>query len=394
MVSVSVTQFAVEHRMRAQVDEALHRLRTEHQLAAPNGAGSAHFTLIPPMLEDPAMPGLAGTQRFRERDDSTPAPLPDWWDGASDPLVYVTFGSVAPQRDDVFPELFRAVIEALAPLPVRVLVTIGRDRDPAQLGAPPANVHVERWVPQASVMPHARAMVSHGGTGTMRAGLAAGIPQVVLPLFADQPDNAARVDALGAGIAVEAGPQANGVAAAVQTVLADARFSERAAAVAADIRALPLVDLAAAHLRELAAGAAEEPGRLAGAGGMRARDQSTLSKPRLGRAGGDLAARAAVGAAAADDRDGEVVERGELDDPRGDDLAVGELVRLGALQRGGRGADFLPDVDAVGVGAAGARAVGAERRQADDQPVAGRELLSRPVGVPDLGAALDLQLQR
>ena len=151
------------------------------------------------------MPGLAGTQRFREHDDSTPAPLPDWWDGASDPLVYVTFGSVAPQRDDVFPELFRAVIEALAPLPLRVLVTIGRDRDPAQLGAPPANVHVERWVPQASVMPHARAMVSHGGTVTMRAGLAAGIPQVVLPLFADQPDNAARVDALGAGIAVEAG---------------------------------------------------------------------------------------------------------------------------------------------------------------------------------------------
>ena len=52
---------------------------------------------------------------------------------------------------------------------------------------------------------HARAMVSHGGTGTTRAGLAAGIPQVVLPLFADQPDNAARVDALGAGIAVQEG---------------------------------------------------------------------------------------------------------------------------------------------------------------------------------------------
>jgi UDP:flavonoid glycosyltransferase YjiC (YdhE family) len=248
-VSVSITQFAVEHRMRAGMDAALQRLRTEHRLAGPNGAGSAHFTLMPPFLEHPAEPGPAGVQRFREPDGPPPAPLPDWWDGASEPLVYVTFGSVAPQRDDVFPGLYRAAIDALAPLPVRVLVTTGRDREPAELGAPPTNVHVARWVAQASVMPHARAMVSHGGTGTMRAGLASGVPQVVLPLFADQPDNAERVAALRAGVAVE---KADGLAAAVRTVLADARYAARAAAVAADIRALPHVDLAAARLRELA----------------------------------------------------------------------------------------------------------------------------------------------
>ena len=102
----------------------------------------------------------------------------------------------------------------------------------------PANVRVERWVPQASVMPHARAMVSHGGTGTVRAGLAAAIPQVVLPLFADQPDNAARIDELGAGIALD--QSRKGMAAAVRTVLADP-LRRPAAAVAADIRALPPV---------------------------------------------------------------------------------------------------------------------------------------------------------
>ncbi len=143
------------------------------------------------------------------------------------------------------------MIEALGRLPVRVLVTIGRDRDPTELGARPANVHVERWVPQARVMPHARAMVCHGGSGTMRSGLAAGIPQVVLPLFADQPDNAERVDALGAGIALEQRAEAEVVATAVRTVLTDARYATRAAAVAADIRALPPVDVAAARLREL-----------------------------------------------------------------------------------------------------------------------------------------------
>ena len=54
-------------------------------------------------------------------------------------------------------------------------------------------------------MPHAAAMVCHGGFGTVRAGLAAGVPLAVLPLFADQPDNARRVAELGAGIALDDG---------------------------------------------------------------------------------------------------------------------------------------------------------------------------------------------
>ena len=72
----------------------------------------------------------------------------------------------------------------------RVLVTVGRHADPAELGALPPNVHVERWVAQASVMPHAAAMVAHGGAGTTLAALAAGVPLVMLPLSADQPLNA------------------------------------------------------------------------------------------------------------------------------------------------------------------------------------------------------------
>ena len=58
--------------------------------------------------------------------------------------------------------------------------------------------------------------------------------------------------ALGAGIALEQRPEPSAVGAAVRTVLADVRYAERAAAVAADIRALPLVDVATARLRELA----------------------------------------------------------------------------------------------------------------------------------------------
>jgi UDP:flavonoid glycosyltransferase YjiC (YdhE family) len=247
-VSVAITQYAVEHQLRAVTERVLLRLRATHGLAPPNGTASASFTLMPPLLEDPAAPEPPNVRRFREP-DAVPAPLPDWWDGATDPLVSITFGSVAPQQDAVFPALYRAAIDAVAPLGARVLVTTGRDRDPADLGALPANVHVERWVPQADVLPHAAAMVCHGGSGTVRGALAAGVPLVILPLFADQPHNAARVHALGAGVAVDDGP--GGIAAAVRAVLDDPGYAERAAAVAADIRSLPPVEAAAGALRAL-----------------------------------------------------------------------------------------------------------------------------------------------
>ena len=147
-VAVSITQYAVEHRREAEMDEALRRLSAEHGLAHPNGATQAHFTLMPLVLEHPDTPGPIGMQRFREPDGPPPAPLHDWWGGANDPLVYVTFGSVAAQRGDIFPALYSQVIDHLAPLPIRALVTIGRDRDPRDLGETPKNVHVERWVPQ------------------------------------------------------------------------------------------------------------------------------------------------------------------------------------------------------------------------------------------------------
>ena len=95
------------------------------------------------------------------------------------------------------------MIDALAGVRARVLVTVGRHADPAELGPLPANVHVERWVAQASVMPHAAAMVAHGGAGTTLAALAAGVPLVLLPLSADQPINARRVAELGAGLALD-----------------------------------------------------------------------------------------------------------------------------------------------------------------------------------------------
>jgi len=235
---------AVERKFIPVALEALAPLRARLGLPDEPETQPAYLTLAPPLLD---APGAPHARRFRERPVPV-EPLPDWWGGDGAPLVYLTLGTVAPQMG-FFPGLYRAAVDALATLPVRVLVTTGREHDPAALGPLPRSVHAERWVQQAAVMPHAAAMACHGGFGTVRAGLAAGVPLAVLPLFADQPDNARRVAELGAGVALD---DVAGLAPAVAALLADPAYRDGAAAVAADVRALPVVDAAVGALRTLA----------------------------------------------------------------------------------------------------------------------------------------------
>jgi len=158
----------------------------------------ARYLTLSPRVLDPHAPGAL---RYRAP-NTTVAPLPDWWDGSSAPLVYVSFGSAA-AGNGYFPRLYRETAEALADLDVRVLMTLGTEVDPEQLGPVPANVHVERWVPQAQVMPRAAAMVGHGGSGSTLAAMAAGVPLATVPLFADQPVNADRIAEIGAGLRLD-----------------------------------------------------------------------------------------------------------------------------------------------------------------------------------------------
>ena len=81
----------------------------------------------------------------------------------------------------LFPARYRAVVDALAELPARLLLTLGEPGDPAALGPLPANVHAARFRRQHDVMPHAVAVIGHGGFGTTLTGLAHGVPQVALP---------------------------------------------------------------------------------------------------------------------------------------------------------------------------------------------------------------------
>jgi rhamnosyltransferase subunit B len=73
----------------------------------------------------------------------------------------------------------------------------------------PASVLWQSYVPFDALLPKVRALVHHGGIGTTAQALRAGVPQLVVPFAFDQFDNAARVEALGCGLASLAEPRAS-----------------------------------------------------------------------------------------------------------------------------------------------------------------------------------------
>jgi MGT family glycosyltransferase len=204
----------------------------------------------PVSMEEPG-PMAAPELRFRAARPAAP-PLRDWWPGREGPFVYVTMGTVA-GRMEAERAAFRAVVEGLAGLPVRALLTVGRDLPLEALGEVPAGVRVEQFVPQDQVLPHADAVVCHGGSGTLLGALANGVPVVVTPLFADQPYNGARVAALGAGLSLTPGaPRAPELRDAVSKVLAEGSFRAAARRMAAEIASLPPIEEAGAAIEKIA----------------------------------------------------------------------------------------------------------------------------------------------
>lgn len=156
---------------------------------------------------------------------------------AGTPLVHVTFGTVYNRTPD-----FDAAVTAASRLEAVVLVTVGPAGDPTAVRRHGPHVHVERFVAQSLVMPHAAVLASHAGSGTVLAALAHAVPQLCLPQAADQFRNAAAVAASGAGAAVADGSDPDELEAVLRRLMADPAVHGSAGAIAAEIHSMPSAD--------------------------------------------------------------------------------------------------------------------------------------------------------
>ncbi|MFJ9389224.1 macrolide family glycosyltransferase [Nocardioides sp. NPDC101246] len=137
-------------------------------------------------------------------------------------------------------DFFRACIEAYAALPGwHVVMSIGTQLEPADLGDLPGNVEVHSWLPQRAVLAQADAFVTHAGMGGSSEGLMAGVPMVAVPQAVDQFMNADRLVELGVARRIDA---EDVTAAALRTSLEELLADPERAARSAQLRADTLAE--------------------------------------------------------------------------------------------------------------------------------------------------------
>lgn len=239
------------------VAEPVDALRAFYGLAPDPGleAPGRHLVIspFPPSFRDPAFPLPATAISIRPpppKAGAADATLA-WLASRPDrPVVYFTLGTVFNMESG---DLFSRVLGALREMEVDAVVTVGREIDPGAFGPQPEHIRIERFLPQAAVLAHCDVAIGHGGSGSTIGALAAGVPLVLLPMGADQPPNADRCVALGAGVVLDVVRcMPADVRAAVQQVLADPSCRAAAERVRDELAALPDAEAAVAALERLA----------------------------------------------------------------------------------------------------------------------------------------------
>ncbi|WP_127794546.1 glycosyltransferase [Agromyces sp. LHK192] len=182
-------------------------------------------------------------------------PLPDWWDelDGTRRVVHVSQGTI---DNADFDRLVRPTLDALDGEDLLVVVSTG-GRPVSELGELPPNARAAEFLPYDLLFPKLDLFVTNAGYGGVQYALSHGVPLVVAGDTEDKPEVSARVGWTGVGANLRTGtPGARAIGAAVQRVLADRGYSDRATALANAVRDYDAYEIIAEELDRAVAASA------------------------------------------------------------------------------------------------------------------------------------------
>ena len=111
-------------------------------------------------------------------------------------LIYLSLGSMG----SIDVKLMKKLVQILSKSEHKFIVSKGPLHSEYELAD---NMWGERTVPQTKVLPIVDLVITHGGNNTVTETFSFGKPMIVMPLFADQFDNAQRIQEKGFGIRLD-----------------------------------------------------------------------------------------------------------------------------------------------------------------------------------------------
>ncbi|XP_069314501.1 UDP-glucuronosyltransferase 2B17-like isoform X3 [Eulemur rufifrons] len=139
-------------------------------------------------------------------------------------VVVFSLGSMISNMTE---ERANVIASALAQIPQKVLWRFD-GKKPDTLGP---NTRLYKWMPQNDLLGHpkTKAFITHGGANGIYEAIYHGVPMVGIPLFAEQPDNIARMKAKGAAVRVDFNTMSStDLLSALKTVINDPMYKENA----------------------------------------------------------------------------------------------------------------------------------------------------------------------
>jgi len=173
--------------------------------------------------------------------------MPGWWSQVDQnlPVILLNQGTVANNPND----LIHPTIAALKEEAVNVLIVPG---DPVEMNNLPKNMYVETYIPHGNILPYIDIMISNGGMGGTQNALAHGIPVIIAGATEDKMEVAARVESAGAGINLrQKNPTAADIKNAVQRILQNPTFKQKASELQADYARYDAASLAVESIETL-----------------------------------------------------------------------------------------------------------------------------------------------
>lgn len=164
---------------------------------------------------------------FRDPEPALDLSLPE--DGR--PLIFCSLGTLQGSRIG----MFRAVAKAVAPLDAHLLIAHGGMLSQRAIDSLPGRPLVHAFVPQLAVLQNCKLAITHCGFNTVLDALGAGVPMVAMPIAFEQPATAARLERIGAAVALHRRRSARRIRSAIATVLGDPSCQASAGRIAEEI---------------------------------------------------------------------------------------------------------------------------------------------------------------